>query len=470
MRRWKYLVPVLFVIVMLTMASLACTVKDYLTNFSTPTPEPTTIKDELATLEHEMFLTAVGNASPGLPLPNRINAAWTSDSSQLSDIYTDNTVPTTPFSGLFGDMDQASTIQSIKNALPDLKFNWRMTITQNDWAAWAFDISGTFTQPLVTSNATLPPTHQPWFTTVQMLVHITPDGMIDKEYSSADMVAMMHEAGVAGYENVKVGDNALEKPMTTITPSTDSAAIDAAQQMVASAGNGPFFLWLPSDVPKDSTTEAIYHSPYGDNSNNVSEIEHKLLLLRDAHVEVPMIVREGNNIGMAFTYMGTVAFPVKFKNGITIPADNRAVEFSGVILGTVDANANGEAWVLFNRLDNPITSEKYGTSTGVSAPATRPAANITSTPSAEGTLPATAAFGANTSCSITAPQTANLRSGPGTSFAKAGSLNAGQSASIVGQAQSSDGKTWYQTADKTWVRSDLVTAVGDCASVPTVSQ
>ncbi|MEP6984404.1 MAG: SH3 domain-containing protein, partial [Chloroflexota bacterium] len=101
--------------------------------------------------------------------------------------------------------------------------------------------------------------------------------------------------------------------------------------------------------------------------------------------------------------------------------------------------------------------------TGASAPAMGDTTTTAATPAGDST------GSSSTACTITAPQTANLRGGPGTSFAKAGSLNAGETASVNGQAQSSDGKTWYRTTANTWVRSDLVTAPAECDSVPTVT-
>lgn len=83
----------------------------------------------------------------------------------------------------------------------------------------------------------------------------------------------------------------------------------------------------------------------------------------------------------------------------------------------------------------------------------------------EGSVPSTV----STACTATANGTANLRSGPGTSFAKAGALTAGASASVTGQATGADGKVWYQLDGGSYVRSDLVKADGDCASVPTVT-
>jgi hypothetical protein len=358
-----------------------------------------------------------------------------------------------------------------------------MSIIQNDWAALSFDLSGTFTQPLVTANGTLPPTNQPWSATVQMLVHINQDGKIDREYSAADMVAVLHESGVAGFENVTVGTNALEKPMTEITPSTDPAASTAAARLVDAVGNGPFLIWLPSGVQKNYyTTDVTYHSPYGDFFNDASEVEDNLLQLASEPLEVPMIIRQGNLIAMAFTYRGSVDYPVEFANGTTIPANHQPIQFSGVVLGQVDAEGNGEAWVMYNRLDNPITTDKFPVP-GATEQATLPAPEATLTPAApDATLTPTApevspspspsptATTANSTatCTISAPQTVNLRSGAGTNFAAGGTLAAGQNAEADGQAQGSDGQTWYHLASQNlWVRSDIVT--GDCGTLPQVA-
>ena len=68
-------------------------------------------------------------------------------------------------------------------------------------------------------------------------------------------------------------------------------------------------------------------------------------------------------------------------------------------------------------------------------------------------------------CTITATKPANLRGGPDTSYPKSGSLMVGQTVEITGQAQSADGKTWYRTTSTKWIRSDLVDAPAECASV-----
>lgn len=64
---------------------------------------------------------------------------------------------------------------------------------------------------------------------------------------------------------------------------------------------------------------------------------------------------------------------------------------------------------------------------------------------------------------------ANLRSGPGTDFDRLGALAASEPADVIGQATGSDGFVWWQLADESWVRSDLVEEAGLCENVPEVA-
>lgn len=71
-------------------------------------------------------------------------------------------------------------------------------------------------------------------------------------------------------------------------------------------------------------------------------------------------------------------------------------------------------------------------------------------------------------CEISAGSTVNKRSGPGTSFDRAGQLTSGSSPRAQGQATGADGFVWWQLDDESWVRNDVVNAQGDCKSVPVV--
>ena len=54
----------------------------------------------------------------------------------------------------------------------------------------------------------------------------------------------------------------------------------------------------------------------------------------------------------------------------------------------------------------------------------------------------------------------NLREGPGTRYARAGFLRAGDTFEVVGQQAGADGFVWWKGTNDVWVRSDLGTS--DC--------
>lgn len=69
-------------------------------------------------------------------------------------------------------------------------------------------------------------------------------------------------------------------------------------------------------------------------------------------------------------------------------------------------------------------------------------------------------------CNISSTGAVNKRSGPGTNFDRAGQLAGG--VNVKATAQGNDGSfTWWKLEDESWVREDVVTASGDCASLPT---
>jgi hypothetical protein len=70
-------------------------------------------------------------------------------------------------------------------------------------------------------------------------------------------------------------------------------------------------------------------------------------------------------------------------------------------------------------------------------------------------------------CTVSSSRNVNKRSGPGTNFSSPGQLSAGEEAVVIGQTVGGDGQTWWKLEDESWVREDVVTANGDCASVPT---
>jgi hypothetical protein len=71
-------------------------------------------------------------------------------------------------------------------------------------------------------------------------------------------------------------------------------------------------------------------------------------------------------------------------------------------------------------------------------------------------------------CTVTGANV-NLRTGPGTNFDVAGTLAADTAMTATGQAQGADGFVWWNLESGAWVRSDVVTEEGDCASLPAVA-
>jgi hypothetical protein len=67
---------------------------------------------------------------------------------------------------------------------------------------------------------------------------------------------------------------------------------------------------------------------------------------------------------------------------------------------------------------------------------------------------------------VAGPFNVNLRSGAGTSFDIVGSLGPNETIGVDGQTTDNDGFTWYRTVNGAFVRTDIVVATGDCASLP----
>ncbi len=102
----------------------------------------------------------------------------------------------------------------------------------------------------------------------------------------------------------------------------------------------------------------------------------------------------------------------------------------------------------------------------LTAPA--PMATSTSTPTPSAT-PSPSPTMATTGCSVRASAAVNLRTGPGTNFAIADALTAGQVATVDGRAVSADDSVWWHLSRDAWVRADVVDTIGDCDNVPLVT-
>ena len=69
-------------------------------------------------------------------------------------------------------------------------------------------------------------------------------------------------------------------------------------------------------------------------------------------------------------------------------------------------------------------------------------------------------------CTVSASNTVNLRSGPGTTFDRAGELQAGQSVAAVARSNPVSGFVWYRLDSGSWVRQDVIVSSGACDTLP----
>lgn len=82
-----------------------------------------------------------------------------------------------------------------------------------------------------------------------------------------------------------------------------------------------------------------------------------------------------------------------------------------------------------------------------------------------------AASSGELACLVSAPNTVNLRGGPGTNFDVVGRLTSGETRGPVGKTRGADGMIWLKFEDGTWVRSDIIIVVeaAGCPSVPEIA-
>src|SRR5262249_22624455 len=149
-----------------------------------PTPTPTVdLSPALGTLAspHLSIYDADWNQ-----VEQNEEAMWDGNPSLATTVYAAGFSPSSPYGTWFGSTNLTKTVQALQNAIPDLKLRWRMRAHEHDWAAWAFELSGTFSGPLSVKSGKLTPTNQPFFTVIQMMVHANTDDQIDQEYSAAD--------------------------------------------------------------------------------------------------------------------------------------------------------------------------------------------------------------------------------------------------------------------------------------------
>jgi len=115
--------------------------------------------------------------------------------------------------------------------------------------------------------------------------------------------------------------------------------------------------------------------------------------------------------------------------------------------------------------DSPTVATQQNTASAAPAATTVPPPTYTPTAQAAPVITVTPVAAV---CQVLSQGGVNVRQTPSMSGTMVGSLTDGQVAAVIGQVQDEAGRVWWQLADETWVRSDVVAERGDCTGAPVI--
>lgn len=156
-------------------------------------------------------------------------------------------------------------------------------------------------------------------------------------------------------------------------------------------------------------------------------------------------------------------------SGIDVIVLDGPVETDGENWWQIETVVGTNGWVL-EAIDGVDTLYPAGsTPPATPTPSLTPTLPPTATPQPTATPTATEVPNISRplpDCVITARSTVNKRNGPGTNFDSPGQLTSGTSITGLLQTEGTDGFTWWQLDDESWVRSDVVGNSLDCFRLP----
>ncbi|MBC7813227.1 MAG: hypothetical protein H7175_18860, partial [Burkholderiales bacterium] len=215
--------------------------------------------------------------------------------------------------------------------------------------------------------------------------------------------------------------------------------------------------WLPASSITATDSAADFASlPVNSFDGTVTEI-----LFPNDKTTCTVLYNEGVNLrsGPGEQYPSTGVSEFNYDTDVIARSGNWYLLYSGVWInrGVVyDSTGNCD------RVPQ-VTLTPEGNIVLVESPlSTPPAAEETDTDTGETTTITTTSA---SECVVLANAGTNRRSGPATTFESPGKLTEAQT--VTGQTVAADG-TWYQLADGSWVRSDVVATEGDCTALPSL--
>lgn len=288
------------------------------------------------------------------------------------------------------------------------------------------------------------------------------DGFLVASGAADGSVKLWDIASASELPALAEGDG--QRPISSVTFSFDGT-------LLAAGGGSRIQVWNTADW----TLQAELETEISDISSITFHPDSSALIYGGADPSVWVWDLADSNLALFDGHVGTVsALAFSFDGGLIASTEAESVRlWDAVILEALatfaspsDQGVNSVAFKPDGTLlasGGPLGGVVlWGTSVeGENTQSTTTSESSTTTPTE---VPTTEVIG----CTFSAPGDANLRGGPGTTFDRAGELAAGQTVEVDGQAQGTDGMTWYRLTSGAWVRSDVVGAPAACADVPTV--
>jgi predicted ester cyclase len=243
---------------------------------------------------------------------------------------------------------------ALRAAIPDLHASVSNAVVDDEWAAFRFSMTGTFTNPLTSPQGDLPPTGKPVMLNINIFLHMNEDGIVIEDWEYIDNLSWLMQLGVIpAPENAPAGDAAVMEPMMTEeAPMMDSDMTDAnrtSNQGVFDAINARDF----DAVAAFFAPDYVQHAPSAefDLAGLTGEIMGLQAAAPDFMFTVENIVAEGNIAAVRFTGKGTFTEPLAAPDGSSLPPTNAAIEIPSSLILRFDENGKiAEAWEAFDNL------------------------------------------------------------------------------------------------------------------------
>jgi predicted ester cyclase len=242
---------------------------------------------------------------------------------------------------------------ALRAAIPDLHASVSNVVVDDEWAAFRFSMTGTFTNALSSPQGDLPPTGKPVMLDINIFLHMNEDGMVIEDWEYYDNLSWLTQLGVIpAPEGAAAPPMVMEPMMTEEAPTMGGDMTDANRV----SSQGVFDAINARDFDAVATFFApgyVQHAPSGefDLAGLTGEIMGLQAAAPDFVFTVENIVTEGNISAVRFTGRGTFTEPLAAPDGTSLPPTHAAIEIPSSLILRFDENGKiAEAWEAFDNL------------------------------------------------------------------------------------------------------------------------